>query len=240
MTTRIKYIVLGTAVTLALLVSSSPTWAQSYYVTGYTPYVRSGYGFYGGGYHASTAAEGYLRGRAALVRAQGQASLIHSQALRQREAARQQYLANRVAKLRYYAEKQKLRAERKQRQREELVRRREIREQLAAKRRAESSIDWPVALKAKRYDSLRTEIESLVLLRTKLGSKTNDATSIAIRHGIRELAKQVVQDEKARQLDDKQSQVVRTFVRNLASEHNPARADTQLASSTAASASPQM
>ncbi len=227
MTTRIKHIVLGAAVTLALLVTSSPTWAQSYYSTGYTPYVHSGYGFYGG-YHASTAAEGYLRGRAALVQAQAQASLIHSQALRQREAARQQYLANRVAKLRYYAEKQKLRAERKQRQREELVRRREIREQLAAKRRAESPIDWPAALKAKRYDSLRTEIESLVLLRTKLGSQTSDVTSIAIRHGIRELAKQVVQDEKARLLDDKQSQVVRTFVRNLASEHNPARADTQL------------
>ena len=61
MTTRIKHIVLGAAVTLALLVSSSPTWAQSYYATGYTPYVHSGYGFYGG-YHGSTAAEGYLRG----------------------------------------------------------------------------------------------------------------------------------------------------------------------------------
>ena len=148
MTTRIKHIVLGTALTLALLVSGSPTSAQSYYVTGYTPYVRSGYGFYGGGYHASTEAGSYLRGRAALVQAQAQASLIHSQALRQREAARQQYLANRVAKLRYYAEKQKLGAERKERRRAELTRRREVRERLAAKRRAKSPIDWPVALKA--------------------------------------------------------------------------------------------
>lgn len=144
MTTRIKHIVLGTAVTLALLASSSPTWAQIYYGTGYTPYVRYGYGFYGGGYrgyYASTGTEGYLRGRAALVHAQAQASFLHSQALRQREAARRQYLANRVAILRYYAQKQQFRTQRIERQRAELARRREMRERLAAKRRAKNPID---------------------------------------------------------------------------------------------------
>ena len=128
MTTRIKHIVLGTAVTLALLASSSPTWAQSYY------------GVYRGyrGYHASTGTEGYLRGRAALIQAQAQARFLYSQALRQREAARQQYLANRLAILRYYAQKQQFRAQRIARQRAELARRREVRERLAAKQRLAS------------------------------------------------------------------------------------------------------
>ena len=208
MTTRIKNIVLGMAVTLVLLVSSSPTWAQYH--------------------HASTAFEGALRGRADLIQAQSQAWVNYTLALSQFEAARGQRLANCEAHRRYLAAKKELRAAKEQGQLAAQAIRRTINLQKAAKRHAESPIDWPVALKAKRYDSRRNEIEELDLFRSKLGSDASDAISIAIRHSICVLAKQIVQDEKAHSLDDDQSQVVRTFVRNLYSEQNPARAHTQL------------
>ena len=192
--------------------------AQSPYETGYLPSGTSGFrGFYGG-YHASTATEGFLIGQAELLRGRGLASLYYGQALRQREAARKQYFENRLAKLRYYAERQKVRAQRNQLRREEVTRRREIRQRLTAKGKANNRkpIDWPATLTADRFAPIRTEIESLAELRLQLGTDAGEATTAAVRHGIRKLAKTIVEDEQAGRLNEEQAKVVRRFVRELA------------------------
>jgi hypothetical protein len=199
--------------------------AQAYfYVADYQPYgmpVYYGYyphyGFYGG-YHPSTVVEGYLRGRAELIEARGIASLYYAQALREREEARSRYLENRIANFRYHAERRELRAEEVASRREAQARRREARQRLEAQRNAANGarIDWPAELSAAQYEPIRTEIEALVKLRAELGNHAGEATTLAIRHAIRELARQVIEDERSARLTEEQSKAVRQFVRELA------------------------
>jgi hypothetical protein len=207
------------------------SWAQSasaqwYYFESYDPYAMPvyygyypHYGFYGG-YHPSTVVEGYLRGRAELIEARGIASLYYAQALREQEEARSRYLENRIANFRYHAERRELRAEEVAQRREALARRREARQQREAEHNAanQARIDWPAELSAERYEPIRTEIEALFKLRTELGNHAGEATRLAIRHAIRELAKQVVEDERSARLTEEQSKAVRQFVRELADE----------------------
>ena len=61
------------------------------------------------------------------------------------------------------------------------------------------------------------KIEALTKLRCELGTKTGKATRLTIGHAIKELAKQVVKDEKANRLSQQQSRIVRCFVRGLKS-----------------------
>jgi hypothetical protein len=205
--------------------------AQSYFVAAsYEPYAwpmyygyryYPHYGFYGG-FHSSTLAEGYLRGRAELIQARGVASLYYAQALREREEARNLYLENRMANFRYHAERRELRAAEAASRREELARRREARQRLAAERAANRArIDWPAELTAERYQSIRSEIEALVKVRSELGDTAGEATRLAIRHAVRELAKLVVEDERSGRLTEEQSKAVRQFVRGLASASMP-------------------
>jgi hypothetical protein len=199
--------------------------AQWYYVASYEPYagpVYYGYPYYGyyGGYYPSTVVEGYLRGRAELIQARSIASLYYAQALKEREEARSRYLENRMANFRYHAERRELRAEEVAHRREEQTQRREARQRLAAEKNTanQTRIDWPAELMAASYEPIRTEIEALVKLRSELGNQAGEATRLAIRHAIRELAKQVVEDERAARLSEEQSKAVRRFVRQLADE----------------------
>ena len=199
--------------------SYEPYAAPMYY--GYYPY----YGYYGyyGGYHPSTVVEGYLRGRAELIEARSIASLYYAQALREREEARSQYLENRLANFRYHAERRELRDQENALRREEQAQRREARQRWAAEKNAanQSRIDWPAELMAESYEPIRTEIEALVKLRSELGNQAGEATRLAIRHAIRELAKQVVEDERRARLSEEQSKAVRQFVRQLAAQPTP-------------------
>jgi hypothetical protein len=213
---------LAAIITLASLVPN----ASAQYVTGYTP--TAGYGgyggYYGGGYHTSTAAEGYLRGWAALLEARGSASLYYAQALGQRELARAQYMENRRTYLQNYADERAAFRERIEHKREEIIRRVERRERLAAESAAERdadnqiAIDWPAALTDPSYEPIRNEIEALAKVRKGLGDNAGESSELAIRHAIRELAKQIVADEEADRISDAQSQVVRPFVRGLAGD----------------------
>jgi hypothetical protein len=203
--------------------------AQAYFVASYDPYsvpVFYGYPYYGsyphfyGGYHSSTVVEGYLRGRAELIQARGIASLYYAQALREQEEARSLYLENRMANFRYHAERRELRADEVALRREQVARRRESRQRSQAERDAANGarIDWPAELMAKQYESIRTEIEALVKLRGELGENAGEATTLAIRHAVRELAKQVVDDERSDRWSEERSKVVRQFVRELNDE----------------------
>jgi hypothetical protein len=214
---------LAAIITLASFVPNAA--AQSTYVTGYAPVAGYGYGgYYGGGYNSSTAAEGYLRGWAALVEARGAASLYYAQALGQRELARAQYMENRRVYQQNFADERAAFAERIDLQRQETIRRVERRKRLAAEKAAEReaanevAIDWPAALTDASYEPIREEIEALAKVRMDLGDKAGESSELAIRHAIRELAKQIVADEEADRMSDAQSQVVRPFVRGLAGE----------------------
>ena len=214
---------LAAMITLAALVPTAS--AQSSYVTGYAPVGGYGNGgYYGGGYHSSTAAEGYFRGLAALVEARGVASLYYAQALGQRELARAQYMENRRVYQQNFADERAAFAERIERQREETIRRVERRKRLAAEKAAEReaaneiAIDWPAALTDPSYKPIREEIEALAKVRMELGLHAGESSELAIRHAIRELARQIVADEEADRLSEAQSQVVRPFVRGLAAD----------------------
>ena len=206
--------------------------AQAYYVTSYQPYavpIYYGYPVYYGsfgyydGYHPSTPLEGYLRGRAELIEARGVASLYYAQALREREEARNLYLENRKANLLYHLERRERLAQENARKREELIQKRQARQQLKAQQNAanEPRIDWPAELAAESYKPIRTEIEALMKLRAELGNDAGEATRLAIRHAIRELAKQVIEDERSARLSEEQSKAIRQFVRSLAAEFTP-------------------
>ena len=213
-----------------LLEGSWPTSAsaQSFYVASYEPYavpVYYGYPYYGyyggyGGYYPSTVVEGYLRGRAELIQARGVASLYYAQALKEREEARNQYLENRMTNLLYHIERRELLDQENERRREEQTQRREARQRSAAEKNAanQTRIHWPAELMAEQYQPLRTEIEALFKLRAELGNNAGEATRLAIRHAIRELAKQVIEDERSARLSEEQSKSVRQFVRQLAAQ----------------------
>jgi hypothetical protein len=208
--------------------------AQWYYVSSYQPYAAPiyygypvYYGYYGyyDRYYPSTVVEGYLRGRAELLEAEATASLYYAQALRDREDARRQYLENRMADLQFQIERRELRAQENARRREDLAQRREARQRVVAKTRAakQLQIDWPAELTAEQYKPIRTEIEALMKLRAELSGDAGESTMVAIRHAIRELAKQVIEDERSARLSEEQSKSVRQFVRQLAGEPTPSQ-----------------
>jgi uncharacterized protein (DUF1778 family) len=207
--------VISVLTTLVLLAAwAADGRAQEYYGTGYYPYVGGGYGGYYGGYHSGTVAEGVLRGRAELVQAYGVASLYYAQALRQREEARSLLIENQLAVRTHYAGQQELLRQQLQEQRT-VRRQRALR--LAEERKAAltAAIDWPEELRGERYATARTEIEALARLHGDLGRNAGEATDLAVRYAIRELARQVMEDEQSHRLSDEQSKIVRQFVRGL-------------------------
>src|SRR5687767_12610737 len=130
----------GSVGALALVAAIAPAaWGQSTYVTGGGPFVAPGVGgFYGGGYHTSTAAEGFLRGHAAVIEARGIASLYYARALGEREVARSQHIDNRRSYLHFWDEYQQGLADRRLEQRDESMRRLELRQQMAARENAQT------------------------------------------------------------------------------------------------------
>jgi hypothetical protein len=211
----IRALFLGVFATLLLFaVSTADVRAQGYYTTGHIPYAGGGYGGYYGGYHSGTVAEGILRGRAELVQAYGLASLYYTQALRQREEARSLYIDNQLAVRAHYAEQRELDNQRRQEVRT-LRRQRTLR--LAEERKAQqtAAIDWPAELLGERYAKARNEIEALSRLHAGLDRKADEAMSAAVRHAVRELARQVIEEEESNRLAGEQSKIVRRFVRGL-------------------------
>ena len=91
-------------VVVIILVQADSTFGQRRY-RGY------GRGYGGGGYHASTAAEGFQRGMADVIRSTGAANMMNSEAMINVETARQQYISNRLYGTQTYFEMRRLNKE---------------------------------------------------------------------------------------------------------------------------------
>lgn len=134
-----------------------------------------GYGFGGNGdgygYHSSTAAEGFLRGRAAVIRSAGEFNYTTSLALINIEEARSRYIDNRAKWTETYFAMRKTNqayreAERGYRPTQEVLNR--ISQEASPDRLKPSQIDpslrtifWPALLSRTDFDSLRTELDGL-------------------------------------------------------------------------------
>ena len=140
--------------------------------------------FYGyrGGYHASTAAEGYQRGMADIIRSRGQANLMNAQAAGYLEDARAKYLENRYRATEIYYERRKIfqqeqaakHAKRKQTVRRYVERRKF--EPLTADEFDASTgrIEWPAALAAEDWDEYRDRLDDIFAERAKYGLLSSD------------------------------------------------------------------
>ena len=187
------------------------------------------WGPYYGGWHASTAAEGYQRGMADLVRSQGMANLYDSMAAQNLEAARSQQLDNRLKATQTYFEMRQMN-----------------REYLAAEKAARNTrspgaepfrntpkvklerpgaadldpvtgrIDWPLSLQTDQYSQYRQELDTLFTQRAQNSghvnpqiyeaiSATSDGLLKALLGNIRNMRPQDYTDAK-------------TFVENLSYE----------------------
>ncbi|MBX3412134.1 MAG: hypothetical protein KF708_05395 [Pirellulales bacterium] len=132
------------------------------------------WGPYYGGWHASTAAEGYQRGMADLVRSQGMANLFDSMAVQNLEAARSQELDNRLKATQTYFEMRQMnhsylaaeRAARNTRSPGAEPFRNTPKVRLERPGAADldpvtGSIDWPLSLQTQDYAQYRQELDTL-------------------------------------------------------------------------------
>lgn len=123
------------------------------------------------GYHSSTAEEGIQRGYADIVRSQGMANLLNSQAAKEYELARREYLDNRLKATQTYFEMRRINAEARKAERssplshEQYVR---IARQMAPRPLTTTQLDpltgaigWPGPLRKAEYEPLRQRLDRL-------------------------------------------------------------------------------
>ncbi|MEN1679271.1 MAG: hypothetical protein AAGJ46_06730 [Planctomycetota bacterium] len=132
---------------------------------------------YRGGYHASTAAEGYSRGVADVVRSQGAKNLMDSRAAINIEDARSKYLDNRVKAAETYwerrriykearAEEQYAKSQQRQAQRSRVMLRQLAPQDLDP---TTGSVAWPVLLKDAAFAKYRESLDGLFAKRAEYG-----------------------------------------------------------------------
>lgn len=187
------------------------------------------WGPYFGGWHASTAAEGYQRGMADLVRSQGMANLYDSMAAQNLEAARSQELDNRLKATQTYFEMRQMnrqyvaaeKAARNTRSPGAEPFRNTPKVRLERPGAADldpvtGTIDWPLSLQTDQYAQYRQELDTLFSQRAQNSghvnpqiyeaiSATSDGLLKALLANIRNMRPQDYTDAK-------------TFVENLSYE----------------------
>lgn len=141
-----------------------------------------GYGGYGGGgyRHASTAAEGFQRGMADVVRSTGAYNLMTSEAMINVETARQQYISNRLYGTQTYFEMRRLNKEARAAEagprptQQDVIR---YAQERAPNRLTASEVDpltgniaWPSLLQEDAFKTEREELEKLYSERAGRGS----------------------------------------------------------------------
>lgn len=184
-----------------------------------------GYGVYGGG-HASTAAEGYLRGRADLARGVGLYNLYTSAAARNYEEAAAMRIENRRRRAETYFAMREANAI----AREKARRRRSTPEEIAQWNDARrprrltrdelepvlGAIAWPTALQDDRYADSRSELERLFAERTLEDCGEGSDNCQKIQRAARNLRNLV--DQQVKQLSTSDFLESRKFVDSLAYE----------------------
>lgn len=130
-----------------------------------------------GGYHASTAFEGYARGIASVVQAQGERNLADAIALRELEVARKLQLENKVLKVRTFYERREVFAQ--QHAAERAINRDKRESRLARIRLSDltseefnhstGEIKWPALLADEAFSDYSSWFNSLLAERAKYG-----------------------------------------------------------------------
>jgi hypothetical protein len=145
------------------------------------------YGYAGGYHHASTAGEGYRRGLAEVIRSYGENNLANARAQREWEAARKEYIENRLLATKAFWERRQIyQQERAAEQYEE----REKAEAFLAKVRLEDlspqefdletgQIVWPKLLADARFKKGREMLDELFARRAQYGELSIDDYSKA-------------------------------------------------------------
>ncbi len=159
----------------------------------------------GGGYHASTAAEGYGRGMADIVRSQGEYNLATSEAMINVEEARKAYIENRTRATEAYFQQRRIneinregkRYEQRQ-QTSEWVRKQK---EKPPRRLTPEELDpftgeiyWPAAFSDAGYRSLRDELERLFRIRAEQSPPLNAQDASAARKAITSLSESLKQN----------------------------------------------
>lgn len=177
------------------------------------------------GYHASTIAEGYLRGRAAVIESMGRYNYDTSLALINREEARRMFMMNRqqAVETRFAMREVNLQYRKSRRtpiNQEKVVRYNQSR---VPKRMTANQLDpisgninWPVALAGADFEQQRDQLEDLFLAR----NADNGGLDAEMRGQVQETVRSMREDMKQRIHDMNPSQylAVRKFLTSLAYE----------------------
>lgn len=154
-------------------------------------------------WRATTPVESILRGQAALIQANGQASLLNSMAAKNYEDAHRQSLENRLLHTEVYftrkemAKEYELKYAEKPRTEEDVKR---LAQLAAPKRLTEEQFDsftmqlnWPQVLRRDEYEAVRLKIDHLMSVRTPEDSGDGSPTHTKIRQMV-ELMKMLLKE----------------------------------------------
>lgn len=153
--------------------------------------------FWGGGYHASTAAEGAARGMADVVRSAGAANVMNSEAAKNYETARSQNLDNRLKYTKTYFEMKQYNKDYRDATKaprptsEQLFR---LAKEATPKTLTPDQLDpvtgqikWPEVLLASDFNQCRKSLEGLYAERAGASDKINLDQYNEIRQSIKEM-----------------------------------------------------
>ena len=137
----------------------------------------------GGGYHASTAAEGYQRGMAEVIRSEGERNLLDAKAASEFEDARYKNIQNRVEATQAYYDRKRIhdeymapkRAEAKARVQRYRERRGLVNvSEFQGVDESSGQINWPGLLRGSEFDKYRNAFDAFAKTRADTGSLTGE------------------------------------------------------------------
>lgn len=172
----LRAVILGLTSTLFVATGTGVSLGQSVPSHHGHPHFHGHGGFYGG-YHASTVAEGYARGLADVIRAEGENNLSNALAQREWEAARKQQYENKILKVKTFYERRAIYEY--EHAADIALRREKVEARLARIRLTDFSaeefnpttgeINWPVLLADEAFSDYSAWFDSLLAERAKYG-----------------------------------------------------------------------
>jgi hypothetical protein len=213
-------IALATSLVYAQAAAPTPT-VDPIYGLGYGGWANGGYG-----YHSSTAAEGFLRGRAAVIRSAGEFNYTTSLAAINIQEAISRYIDNRAKWTDTYFAMRKTNqayrdAERGYRPTQEVLNR--ISQEASPDRLKPSQLDpslrtifWPALLSKGEFDALRTQLDGLFAVQRANNSGLGTENFREIAALTAEM--QILLDSMINQLHPDEYLAARRFIESLAYE----------------------
>ena len=177
------------------------------------------------GYHASTAVEGYLRGRAAVIQSMGRYNYDTSLALINREEARRMYMLNREQAVETRFAMREANIQHRKSLRTPINQERAVRfsQSRMPKRLTEDqldsasgSINWPVALAGADFAKQREQLESLFVVRSAGANGLNGGMRRDVEQTVRLMRGEMKQ--RIHDMDPSEYLAVRGFLTSMAYE----------------------